>query len=149
MQISIEGSRSSSDDWFRAQQLPASDLPQLSDEEKCAAEKLGISAEDYARSAKAGELSRRELAAKTETFGRLLETKMRQSFPGSSVESIVRKTFDGRFLVTAVVNGREVRLRIDEEMIDDLLQSGSPEAERRLDKILELSLPNAEAARAS
>jgi hypothetical protein len=149
MQVFVEGSRSTSDDWLWAQQLPASELPALSDEQKSFAEKLGISPEDYARSTKAGELTRRELQAKAETFGRLLEQKIRDRAPNASVESVVLLTFEGKFRVVTVVGGKETLLQIDEELVDDLLQSGSPEMETRLDRIIDLNLPNSEAARAS
>jgi hypothetical protein len=149
MQVLVEGSRSNSDDWLWAQQLPAAELPPLTDEQRSIAEKLGISAEDYARSAKAGELTRRELQTKTENFGRLLEQKIRDRVPGSSVESIVLLTFEGKFRVVAVSGGKEIRLHVDEDLVDDLLQSGSPEMEARLDRVIDLNLPRSEAARAS
>jgi hypothetical protein len=149
MRVMVDGSRSTSDDWLRSQHLHASELPALSDEQKSVAEKLGISAEDYARSAKAGELSRQDLVAKTEAFGKLLETKMRERVADASVDSIVLHTFDGKYRVIATAGGREVRFQIDEEMVDDLLQSGSKEIEARLQRIVELSLPESEAARAS
>lgn len=149
MQVAVEGSRSSRDDWFRAQQLPASELPFLTDEQKTVAEKLGISAEDYARSAKAGEFSSEELLAKTEAVGRLLEKKMRERNPDSSIDSIVLLTFEGKFRVVAVAGGREIRLQIDEDLLDDLLQSGSQELETRLDRIIDMNLPNSKTARAS
>jgi hypothetical protein len=149
MQITVEGSRSSSDDWFRAQQLPASELPALSDEQRTVAEKLGISAEAYARSAKAGELSREELLTKTEAFGQLLEKKLRERSASVFIDSIVLLTFEGKFRVTAVAGGKEIRFQIDEELVDDLLQSGDPELEGRLDRVIDLNLPNSEAARAS
>jgi hypothetical protein len=149
MQVFVEGSRSTSDDWLSAQQLPASELPSLSAEQKSVAEKLGVSPEDYARSAKAGEMTRHELHAKTETFGSVLERKIRDRVPNASVESVALLTFEGKFRVVAVVGGKHVRLQIDEELVDDLLQSGSPELETRLDRIIDLNLPNSAAARAS
>jgi hypothetical protein len=94
-------------------------------------------------------LTRRELQAKAETFGRLLEQKIRDRAPNASVESVVLLTFEGKFRVVTVVGGKETLLQIDEELVDDLLQSGSPEMETRLDRIIDLNLPNSEAARAS
>ena len=149
MQVLVEGSRSTSDDWLWAQQLPASELPSLSDEQKSVAKKLGVSPEDYARSAKAGELTRQELQVKAATFGSLLEQKIRGRVPNASVESVTLLTFEGKFRAVAVAEGKEIRLQIDEDLVDRLLESGSAELEARLDRIIDLNLPGSAAARAS
>jgi hypothetical protein len=149
MQVIVTGWRSSSEGWLRAQQLPAQDLPHLSEEQKAIAREFGASEEDYARSVYAAALCRRELLAKTERLGELLETTMRAKFLDASVQMIELRTFDGNFQIVAIVRGQDARLRISEELVDELLVSGSKELEARLARIVELSLPSVGAVRAS
>ncbi|HTF62550.1 MAG TPA: hypothetical protein VK638_07545 [Edaphobacter sp.] len=149
MEVVVTGWRSSNQDWSRAQQWPLQDLPPLTAEQKTVAHKLGISEEDYARSAYAGELSRQELIEKAERFGRLIESQIREIRANSSVEEVVLKTFDGKFQVLALVDGHKVRLEMDEDMVDDLLRSGSGELETRLKRIIDFNLPVSGSARAS
>jgi hypothetical protein len=149
MRVVVTGWRSSSEGWLRAEQLPAHDLPHLSEEQKTVAGEFGISEEGYARSAYAAELSRPELSAKAEKFGGLLQAMMRQRFPDASVTMVELRTFDGKFQIVAIVGGRDVRLRVDEDMVDGLLISGSKEVEARIARIVELNLPPVGAVRAS
>ena len=145
MQVIVEGWRSSSSDWLKAQQLSPEELPPLSPEQKDVAEKLGISEEDYARSTKAGELSRQELQAKAEAFGTFLESRLRKRVADASIQSVLLQTFDGRVRIAGTAAGREFRLQIDEELVDNLMQSGSSELEERLQRIIDLGVPAPEA----
>jgi hypothetical protein len=149
MRVIVTGWRSSNEDWLQAQQQPVQELPRLSGDQKATAAKLGISEEDYARSVYASELSRRELSAKGERFGELLQTVMRERRPDASVHTIELRTFDGTFQIVAIAGNRDVRFRIGEELVDNLLGSGSKELEANLARIVDLNLPSTGTMRAS
>jgi len=136
VEISVHGWKASSSDWEAVRKLPKDQLPPLTEQQKEVARKLGVSEEDYARSALAGERTQNTLLAKTETFARLLEKKLCELGSKASVENVALQILDDRFEVLLRVNGKLLPLRIKEEIVDDILESGSAEAEEKLSKIL-------------
>lgn len=136
MEISVQGWKASPSEWEAVRRLPKAELPPLTEEQKEVARKLGVSEEDYARSALAGERTQNALLAKTETFARLLEKKLRDLGLNANVENVVLQILDDRFEVLLRMNGKLLPLRIKEEIVDDLLERGSAEAEERLARIL-------------
>ena len=141
MEIVVEGSRSSSQSWLRAQNMPPEELPRLSIEQRTLAGRQGIPEEAFARSAKAKELSLPELVAKSETVGRLIENLAREKFFSVCVTEVALITFHGRFEVRLEVNGTQVQLSVDEDLVDSLLQTGSEESEKRMRKVVDIHLP--------
>ncbi len=141
MEVVVEGSRSSSQNWLLAQNMALEELPRLSPEQKTLAGRQGIPEEAFARSAKAKELSLPELVAKSETVGRLLETLAREKFSSVHVTEVALITFYGRFEVRLEVDGTPLRLSVDEDLVDSLLQTGSEESERRFRRVVDLHLP--------
>ena len=75
MEISVQGWKASPGDWEAVRKIPKDELPALTDEQKEVVRKLGLTEEDYARSALAGERTQNALLVKTEMFARLLEKK--------------------------------------------------------------------------
>ncbi len=141
MKVVIEGSRSSREDWLRAQKLSSDELPILSPAQKQVAAELRISEETYARSAKAGELSSGELAAKARTLGEWVERESREWSPGAQVLEVRLVTFEGLFQILLHVADRTLALRIEEDLVDRLLETGSGQAEARLRRILDMHMP--------
>jgi hypothetical protein len=140
MEISVQGWRASPSDWKAVRGIPKEELPPLTAEQKEVAQKLGIPEEDYARSALAGERTQNSLLAKTETFARLLEQKIHDLGFKAVVENVVLQILEHRFDVSLTVNGKELPLRIKEEIVDDLFESGSADAEDKLSRILKTTL---------
>src|SRR5262249_13402033 len=136
MEISVQGWKASPSEWEAVRRLPKDQLPPLTEAQKEVARKLGVSEEDYARSALAGERTQNALLTKTETFAHLLEKKLRDMGSNATVENVVLQILDDRFEVLLRVNGKLLPLRIKEEIVDDLFESGSAEAEERLARIL-------------
>ncbi len=50
-------------------------------------------------------------------------------------------TWEHRFDVGVTIDGHVVSFRIAEEVVDDLFEGGSADAERRLSRILDYALP--------
>jgi hypothetical protein len=137
MEIAVDGWRSGATDWDAVRNLPAEQLPQLSEEQRAVAKKLGISEQDYARSLVAGERSREALLVKTERLARLLEQRIAALGIGGRVNRVVLRTIQDRFDIEVQLNGRVLPLRIEESIADDYFESGSADAEKRLAQILD------------
>jgi hypothetical protein len=140
MEISVQGWRASAAEWQSVKSIPKDQLPELTEEQKDVAGKLGVAEEDYARSALAGERTQEALLAKTEMFARLLERKIRDLGFKAEVENVVLRILEDAFTVLLNVNGDKLRLQIKEDIADDLFESGSVEAEEKLLRILKSTL---------
>jgi hypothetical protein len=141
MEISVEGWRSGTADWSDVQRLPKEQLPALTTEQKEVARNLGISEEDYARSAEAGQRTQRELLDKTAKFARLLEQRVKERASQAAIEKVTLKTWEHRLDVRILLDGGRFDIRIDEDLVDDLMESGSLDAGERLSRILGAALP--------
>lgn len=140
MQIAVDGPRGSASAQDAVRRIPKEELPPLTDAQKIVARQLGASEEDYARMILEGERAHDELLVKTELFARLLEKKLREIGSSAKIENVLLRTLDGKFEIEIDVNGRTIPLRIREDLIDDLFEAGSPDAEERLARILRTTL---------
>jgi hypothetical protein len=140
MEIVIDGWRAGIEEWKRAQKVPVGELPSLSNEQRHVANQLSIREEDYARSVVAGRRTQDELLQKARSLALLLEQKLKSRNQTAAIDLVRLKAIDHRFDIEATAGGSKISLRIDEDLVDDLLQSGSEEVDRRLDRVVELAL---------
>ena len=140
MEIAVDGWRAGSVEWEKVRNLPPEQLPQLTDDQRAVARKLGISEEDYARSVVAGEKSQEVLLAKAERLARLLEQRMHAAGISGQVNRVTLRTIQDRFDIELQVNDRILPLRIEESIIDDYFDGGSRDSEQRLSQILDRAL---------
>jgi len=136
IRIGVDGMRTGANEWSQAQAIPTSDLPPLSDPQRRAAQKMGISEEEYARSFVAGEKTANWLLGKTQRLAGLLQEYVKQVNSTAKLETIILRTFEERFDVEFSVEGRIVPIRIRENVVDDLFEAGSAQAEQDLRRIL-------------
>jgi ATP-dependent phosphoenolpyruvate carboxykinase len=149
MEVFVRGSRSSAQDWVRAQEIPLSELPPLDEQQKAAALRENVSEENYARSAYAGHLSQQKLLQRTLHFGRWLNSKVQERNPECQVNSVTLDTWEGKYQVTATANGEPVEFEIDEDLVERFLSTGSAEMEKAIFRLLDVYLPHKQVARAS
>lgn len=140
MEIAVEGWRASAADWEAVRNLPAEEVPRLTDEQREVARKLGAPETDYARSALAGQRTQTVLLQKTEQLGRFLDRRLRAAGRNGEVQRVILRTLEHRFDVTAQLNGRVLQLRIDEDLVDEFFDSGSVEAEHNLTRVVDRAL---------
>jgi hypothetical protein len=140
MQISVEGWKASPSEWEAVRNIPRDQLPELTAEQKAVVRQLGITEEDYARGALAGKRTQDVLLVKTEMFARLLERRISDLGFRATVESVVLRLLEERFDVLLTVNGTKIPLRIRENIVDDLFEAGSAEADEKLSRILSTTL---------
>ncbi len=149
MQITISGARTSGDNWLAAHQLPAADLPCLNEEELKYARSLGLSTEEYARSRYAQELTEPELTQKAETVGRLVAKWLARMHSSAVVTRVGLDTLAGKFRVDVQDGSHTSVVHIAEQVIDDLLENGSRDAEAAVDRLLATNLWFVQEAKAS
>jgi len=140
MEIAVQGWRSYPAEWNAIRSLPGNELPDLTEGQREVARKLGISAEDYARSALAGRRTQELLLQKTERLARFLEQRIEASGLPATIRRITLVVVEEKFTVELEVGGRPIVLRIEESVVDDFFDSGSEDAEKRLGRILDRAL---------
>jgi hypothetical protein len=109
---------------------------------------MGISAEDYRRSKYAGDLTREGLQARALQVGKLIEDWMRTQNVVGDVRAVWLKTYEGKFRVDVHLGGGIQQVFLKEDVVNDLLDSGSRDAQQSLDRLLSANLLS-EIARAS
>lgn len=137
MNVSVSGGRVIPADWDFVRELPVSSIPPLTPEQKAVAQQLKIAEIDYARSAFALQRTQDRLLVKTEAFVMLLEKRIREHEPAVRIESVSLQTTEHKFEVEFLLNGRLIPWRIDEDLVDELLESGTEEADRRLERVID------------
>ncbi len=140
MQISVEGLRTSPSEWELVKNLPQEELPPLTEAQHEAVRKMGVSEVDYARSFLAGERTKKTLLLKAQRLARLLQPEIEKRVPKGSIEKVTLKTWEHLFEVQARVGEGVLRFRVDENIVDDLFDSGSKEAEERLWRVIEYAI---------
>jgi hypothetical protein len=139
MRVSVEGWRSSASDWEEVRDIPKERLEPLTPEQAAVAEKMRIPAEDYARSAMAGHRSMDALLAKSQRFARLVEERLASHSQGIRVEEVALETWEHKFRVAIQGEVRAV-FRVDEDVVDDLFEGGSKEADEKISRIVDMVL---------
>jgi hypothetical protein len=140
MEIAVEGWRPSATDWDAVRRVPPEELPPLTSAQREVVQKLGMSAEEYARGALAGRRSQAWLLEKTERLAHLLKHKIESANLPLVLKRVVLNTIEEKFTVELDSDGRPILLRIDENLVDDYFERGSEEAEQRLARILDRGL---------
>jgi hypothetical protein len=140
MEIIIEGWRAGGEERKAARSVPATELPSLSDEQKKVAKKMGISEEEYARSAYAGKRNQDRLTEKTRRFAGFLEERLRALSESARIDRVRLVTIEHEYRIEFSVDGRKIFFRLPEEMVDDFVEGGSAEVGRQIMNRLETVL---------
>ncbi len=137
MEITIEGWRAGGEEREEAAGLPADQLPPLTSDQKSVAKKLGISEEDYARSAYAGKRNQDRLIDKTRRFAEILEERLQSISEGARIDRIRLVTIEHEYRIEIRLNNGKLFFRVPEEMVDDFIEGGSAEIGRQIMNRLE------------
>ncbi len=137
MEIVIEGWRAGGEERKEAAGVPADQLPSLTGDQKSVAKKLGISEEDYARSAYAGKRNQDRLIDKTRRFAEILEERLQSISEGARIDRIRLVTIEHEYRIEITLNNRKLFFRVPEEMVDDFIEGGSAEIGRQIMNRLE------------
>lgn len=140
MQVSIRAPRTFSADWDRAYDVPREQLPPLTPEEKNRARSLYMNDEEYARNRLATGWSAEKQLARTARIAKFLQQKLEAIDPRARIEQVVLDTLSGKYEVEISIDGVHVPAAIREGVVDELFEAGSPDAEQRISRILDLTL---------
>ncbi len=149
MEVLVHGTRSSTQDWIRAQQVPLSELPLLDEEQKAEARLMHRSEEGYARSIYAAQLTQRATLQRMMKFGHWLGARIEERKPDSSVESVELDTWSGKLQIQGTTGGEPFLFNLDEDMVERFLTTGAADLESSIFRVLEIFLPELKVARAS
>ena len=138
--IVVDGMRFSASGSDEARSIPKDELPPLSDPQRAAAKNMGVSEEAYARSLVAGERTWDLLLDKTRRLADFLQQRVTQLAKEAKLETVTLRTFEERFDVEIRLIDQVLPVRIRESVVDDLFEAGSEQAERSLNRVLELAL---------
>jgi hypothetical protein len=140
VEIIIEGWRAGGQERKEAAGVPATQLPELTVEQKSVAKKMGISEEDYARSAYAGKRNQDRLIEKTRRFAGILGERLQTLSEGARIDRIRLVTIEHEYSIELSVNDRRIFFRVPEEMVDDFIEGGSADVGRQIMNRLETVL---------
>jgi hypothetical protein len=140
MEIIIDGWRAGGEDRTRALSVPANELPPLNEAQKEVASKMGISLEDYARSAYAGRLNQERLLEKTRRFAEILDGKLRSKIKGARINRIRLIAIEHQYRIELFVNEKTIPFRVSEDLVDDFIEGGSADIGRLIERNLETVL---------
>ncbi len=110
------------DEWRRAQSVPGSELPSLSEEEKGTARKLGISEDALARSVLAGQYGQERMQARAQKFGEHVAEILEEMGSGT-VDAVKSDPFRERWLVR-LRTPESLVITVPRDLVEDLLDSG-------------------------
>ena len=139
VEISARGGRISPTEWDAIQALPKEELPPLSPEQKQVAQKMRVREEDYARSSLVSKRGAENSLDKAERFARFLKARITGRWAGAILRRVSLDDLQEKFEVEVQVDGRPLQFRVAERVVDDLFESGSESAERRLNRVLDLA----------
>ncbi len=149
MEIRVDGNRSSSENWMRAQTASAGELPHLTPKQQEFAAKFGMSSDAFARRVLAEELGRKDLRQRAEQAARLIERLASKKGISLRVDQVWVKTLEGKLRFDVESASKHALIFVSEELMDELFESGSPSAEERISRIIDVSLPDSWLAQAS
>jgi hypothetical protein len=110
------------DEWRKAQSVPGSELPQLNDEEKETARKLGINEDALARTVLAGQYGQERMHARAQKFGDCVGEILEEMGSGT-VDAVIFDPFRGRWLVR-LRTPESLVITVPGDLVEDLLDSG-------------------------
>ncbi len=135
MNIEIEGTRTSDDAWIQADSISIAELREQTAQRVAWTSDDRGAAEHLARRLYAIDMTRQELVRKCTKLGRLVSNWMQQSQVDGELLLIRLRCLRGLFDLYVKQDSEVQVLEVREELIDDLLQSGSREAAESLDRL--------------
>jgi hypothetical protein len=133
----------SADEWKRAMTAPESELKAvlpLTEEQKEAADKFGMTEEEYARGELARIYGQRGLRSKAQELGAILQTMLSEISPESRLIAVLYEGMNLRWVVRIEMPQGIRNLSVSRELADDVLDSGLFEAVQQLKSHLKHNL---------
>ena len=139
-EIIIEGWRAGGEAGKEAASAPDWQLPTLTEEQKSAAKRMGVSEEDYRRTVYAGRLNQKLLIEKTRRFAAILQVKLKSIAPDAFIDRIRLLTIEREYRIDICAQNKKVLFRVAEDMVDDFMEKGFAEVGQKIEHNLETVL---------
>ena len=149
MEITIIGNRSSTASWLAAQQLPLSEIPPLTPEDRAEAEDTGAREEDLARAEYAIALTGIELSAKVRKIAKPMLRWVSDNQIAAEIRRATLNTLEGKLRFEFDTASGPTVIEMEEKLVDDILMRGSREASEALARLLAFNLGDVKLAVAS
>ena len=138
-EITALGGPISSTEWDAIQALPEAELPRLTPGQQQTAQRMHMREADYARHVLASKRGVENSLEKAKHFAKFLEERIKKRRTRANLVRVALDTFRERIEVEAQVNGRLLRFRVAEKVVDDLFESGSELAEKCIKRVVDLA----------
>jgi hypothetical protein len=144
-QVFVRGiSGGSADDWVRAKSAPHSELPELSDEQKDVARRMGIPEEEYARGVLVNKYSEERQLHRGEKLGEHIENILNGLGPSYHLQALVREGIKDRWVARIVMPDKIENVAISFGTADDVVDSAAIQDIERLKRIILPAVDRAE-----
>ena len=144
--VFVSGGNTSVDEYRRAMVAPKSELPELTEQQKLVAKRLGLSEEEYRRGVLADEFGHSRMLERGKRLGEVIQGVFDGLGGKYHVEAIKAEMVNLRWLVRIASADREVVADIPRALADDAVDSGASEQVERLKSCLLSSLRRGELA---
>ena len=128
-EVVISGGHISQEAWLKAS---GSRKPELSDQQKEVARKLGVAEEEYARGVVAMQLGEEAERGRGRVLGERIREILASLGPEYKLDAVIRQGTQLRWLARIDVGGRVFAVAIPMELADDIIDAGSDRDMNRL-----------------
>jgi|SRR5229473_2653696 len=130
--VAVSGGSTSVEEYRRAMSEPASNLPELTPQQKMVAERLGLPEEEYRRGVLADHFGETRVRHRGRKLGEIIQGVLDGLDGEYRVETVRAEMVNLRWLVRIVSRDREFIVAIPRDLADDILDS---EATKRVEKL--------------
>jgi hypothetical protein len=134
--VFLSGGTVSLDAWRQAMEAGQSDLPVLSEAQREAAQRIGMTEPEYARGALAGEIGEKRQLERGKRLGEIINDILNRVGQGWKLESLVRKGTEFVWIARLGTTGEAGEERIPLDLADDVLDSDEPFGKGQLENLL-------------
>ena len=135
-EVFVSGLSTTVEEWRRALNAPNSELPPLNAEQKEAAQRFGISEEEYARGYLAGLYGQDRMVARGAELGRAVEAILAGLGADYQLRAVIAEMTKGRWVVRIQTPQQIVNVAVPRELADDVIDSNTVQDQERLRVLL-------------
>jgi len=139
-EVHVSGYRSSAEEWKRAFEAIASELPPLTDQEREIARRFQVSEEDYKRGKLAGILGQKGLEVRGHAFGDQVQYILSGLGDGYHLKAVFWEGQKLRWILRIETPHKLVAVAVPFELADDVLDSAAIQDIERLKNLVLLGV---------
>ena len=143
-EVFVVGRSTSLEDWRRSLQAPATELPELTGEERAFAKRFGIADEKYARSRLSLEYGQERMLKRGRDLGDAVVQILVGLAPAYRLHAAIYEATKLRWVVQIQAPQGAVNVAIPIELADDIVDSNTVQDQQRLRELLATSFEQSE-----